>query len=1176
MSNWGAMNKWGAVLVAVLASLCGFAQVGGETCNDMAPICTDSGVQFTANADGPNALISEPGNNYSCLGGAPNPSWYFLEIAESGDIIMSLSAPQDIDFIIWGPYPNLAAAQANCGSHSNVVPDVGGFLCELFGLDCTSYGCSFDPTANETPGIPNAQAGQVYVMLIANFANTVQNISLVQTGGTGATDCTILEPCVMTEISADVSACDGDTYTYTTTGFVTYEEAPETGQLIIEDCNGIQQAFNPPFTGLNEFSLENQPADGQACDLFAFFTDAPGCTIDVGGYTAPECECVITNFEVNVETCDPATNTFSVGGTVDFDSPPLSGTLTITTCQGQTLTFNAPFTGPIDYTIPGLAANGAACNVTVSFSASASCTSNINFTSPNGCDCVVDAGNFEVTSPGEGGLVGNTFVLCQNDLVNIASTGGFVPAANLNDPEFNYDPGLWLLLYDCPPTVFPQQDILDDPCFAGVYSSADGNWDVINEEANGETFYVVPITMYDMGNSYYSVSNTESLCYDLGPVYTITLLTPIVATDEFDCQAGTASFTISGGMPAFDNSQFTVSNLLPANASFANTSVNNGGVILIEGLEDGQTYSFTVTDELGCSVELSGGPFIAAQAPEIEAVEVLCVSDDPVQLSANVADGQWSATCGNCVSPSGVFNMEIAGAGVHVVTYETPGECGGVSSLEIEVTDFIIPELDPLEALCVEDDLVEVIGLPAGGQWSASCGNCVSPNGVFNPSASGAGLHELTYTLQGACAGASSIEVEVLPLADASFAAAGPFCTTDDAVALDATLEGGLWSASCGACIDPVSGVFDPATAGMGEFTITYTIEGFCGNSESGVISVTGVPDATITPAGPFCENDDAFTFEAASSGGVWTADCGNCMSPSGVFSPELAGAGEFSIVYTVDFPCLATSSTLVEVIPQPNVLFTVDDPDGCVPHPVVFSTEVSDDVVDCTWAFGTGGSMNSCGETAFVYNTPGCYDVSLTVVSENGCVSVVAVDDMVCAWDYPQSTFVSSPARPTFDEPWVVLSEIAFGAATYEWLIDGEVVGTEPQLTYNLNLYGGSSVPVCLRVTNIHGCEDTFCRTLELSESLTIFVPNAFTPDQDGVNEVWLPVVTGAMEYECSVYNRWGERVFYSETPGEAWLGEVQQGEYFSPDGVYTWHIKVVGVDFETKDMKGHVIIMR
>ena len=77
-------------------------QAGGLNCEDAEPICTDAGISFTANSDLPDASDIQPGNNYGCLFSSPNPAWYFLEISSPGDIIMSLTAPTDIDFIIWG------------------------------------------------------------------------------------------------------------------------------------------------------------------------------------------------------------------------------------------------------------------------------------------------------------------------------------------------------------------------------------------------------------------------------------------------------------------------------------------------------------------------------------------------------------------------------------------------------------------------------------------------------------------------------------------------------------------------------------------------------------------------------------------------------------------------------------------------------------------------------------------------------------------------------------------------------------------------------------------------------------------------------------------------------------------------------------------------------------------
>ena len=93
---------------------------------------------------------------------------------------MNLFAPQDIDFIIWGPFPDLATAQSQCGNLGNG------------GAGSNVVDCSYSSTNNEFPDILGAQVGEVYVMLITNYANSVQDLTLTQVGGTGATDCNIV------------------------------------------------------------------------------------------------------------------------------------------------------------------------------------------------------------------------------------------------------------------------------------------------------------------------------------------------------------------------------------------------------------------------------------------------------------------------------------------------------------------------------------------------------------------------------------------------------------------------------------------------------------------------------------------------------------------------------------------------------------------------------------------------------------------------------------------------------------------------------------------------------------------------------------------------------------------------------------------------------------------------
>ena len=93
------------------------------------------------------------------------------------------------------------------------------------------------------------------------------------------------------------------------------------------------------------------------------------------------------------------------------------------------------------------------------------------------------------------------------------------------------------------------------------------------------------------------------------------------------------------------------------------------------------------------------------------------------------------------------------------------------------------------------------------------------------------------------------------------------------------------------------------------------------------------------------------------------------------------------------------------------------------------------------------------------------------------------------------------------------------------------------------------------------------------------VFAPNAFTPDGDGDNDAWLPVVSGLEigTYELSIFNRWGERVFLSDDPKQPWTGNIKQGEYYGQNDVYNWVLKLrLANNAEEVEFAGSVILIR
>ncbi|MDB9990744.1 gliding motility-associated C-terminal domain-containing protein [Flavobacteriales bacterium] len=308
-----------------------FCELQAQTnvnCANMSGICTNSGLAFQANSGIADASVTNPGNDYGCLSSSPNPAYYYLEISQTGNIFMTLSAPQDIDFIMWGPFPNLANAIVNCNSYSSadIVPDLP-LGCNFWtpGNACTQIGCSFSWTNVETPSITNALAGEVYVLLVTNYANVVQNISLVQSGGSGGTNCNVLNPCDMTYINASVTSCDSLSGTYDISGVIEFNNPPVLGSLVVKNCSGDSVIYNPPFTSPFSYNIDNIYSSGnQSCTITSYFTEDNSCSLSTSSFIEPICPgpCLAPIPIVNGLTCYGGSDASITGIPEGTDGPP--------------------------------------------------------------------------------------------------------------------------------------------------------------------------------------------------------------------------------------------------------------------------------------------------------------------------------------------------------------------------------------------------------------------------------------------------------------------------------------------------------------------------------------------------------------------------------------------------------------------------------------------------------------------------------------------------------------------------------------------------------------------------------------------------------------------------------------------------------------------------------------
>jgi gliding motility-associated-like protein len=395
------MKKVFALLSMVLMGGFALAQQN-TTCADMDPICTDQGLNFQAQANVADASTQDPGNDYGCLFSSPNPTWYYFEISQAGLIDMQLFAPQDIDFIIWGPFADLATAQGLCGQMgvSPQAPEVD---------------CSYSGTNNENPIIPNAQVGEVYVMLITNYANQVQNIDLTLNGNsTGETDCSIVTP--------DPCVSDAGTFTYQINGqFIQGNEA------ILCPSDNFNMISQLDYTLPND-TIPNPPGDGVwNSEMMYLIYDAEPVSLDpstdpgflglqhirVGdsyGETNGAGNYIFDNFGcgkywVVPTPGDDGLTTGDINGAAHYDKNG-NGCYDLDTAAAFKLTLTCPIT----------ASDAVSCDGTIG-------NNGIEFTISGGLPAI-DGGNFIITQTGPGVLSANS-----------APNGGSVIVTGLSDGD---------------------------------------------------------------------------------------------------------------------------------------------------------------------------------------------------------------------------------------------------------------------------------------------------------------------------------------------------------------------------------------------------------------------------------------------------------------------------------------------------------------------------------------------------------------------------------------------------------------------------------------------------------------------------------------------------------------------------------------------------------------------
>ena len=448
-------------------------------------------------------------------------------------------------------------------------------------------------------------------------------------------------------------------------------------------------------------------------------------------------------------------------------------------------------------------------------------------------------------------------------------------------------------------------------------------------------------------------------------------------------------------------------------------------------------------------------------------------------------------------------------------------------------------------------------------------------NGIFTEDISNltAGNYSITVTDEKGCTITTDTTLAEPPVISVSFDAIDLLCNNDSNGTAIAKVTGGIppydfWWSSLGSSNDTVKGL----QGGSYEVLVKDSIN--CEQRASVNINEPAPLVVTVSEDVSFCEGDSV-TIDATVRGGTkpytynWNlggSDSSLTVSPSQtttyiVSVTDANNCNSLPQAVTVTFNAL------------PVVSFTADPQNGCAPLCVSFSN-TTPNTADADWSFGNGNGGN-VSEITHCYPAPGIYSVGLTVIDNNGCSNSLSIPDLIKVFPNPVADFTMTPPQyQTISGP-VLFNDQSTGAAHWFWNF-GDILNTFSALRSPVFVYNESgSYTVSLIVTNNEGCTDTASHTIIIEPVFSIYIPNAFTPDGDGINDSFSPKGAEFTEYEMSIFNRWGEKVYQTHNVDKPWDGKSGSGSA-TQEGVYAYKIRVIDFKGINHYYVGNVTLIR
>lgn len=500
-----------------------------------------------------------------------------------------------------------------------------------------------------------------------------------------------------------------------------------------------------------------------------------------------------------------------------------------------------------------------------------------------------------------------------------------------------------------------------------------------------------------------------------------------------------------------------------------------------------------------------------------------------------------------------------------------------LGSPECAVTDSVLVAPDPSIDAGANNDITVCANEPsfpmtdalngtpdAGGVWTTAGGVVMS--GTFVPGTTTPGTYTYTVTSAAGCVATAELSVTVIPADDPSCCGVltmvqpPPSCTLSNTLTVTPGNTGsGSWSGPAGALFADATATETTVTVqpGMGGSHWFYWIEddgAFCYLIDSVEVVFTDAIQIAFNSVNALCFTYCDGTAQATISGGnaadqfafAWSTGAAGL----GIDAIDNLCAGNYDLLVIDDNGCTATANVAITEPPLLEIDAATTTPVTCSGDCDGTITIVCPTAVEFSFDNGITWSPSSVAPAG----CEGVYD--LQVRDAIGCIGTGGAT--ITGPPPVEAGFEWNPIPANVDNPVIFFTNTSQAAERYEWDFGGLGTSTLTDPVFVFPNTEPGMYNVCLAAYNFNECPDSVCHFVTIDDVLFTYVPNAFTPDGDGVNDgfqmtVNIPVLT---DFSMSIFDRWGQEVYRTTDYRQPWLGSYMNSGEILPTGVYVYRI--------------------